>query len=465
MKKLFKTLLVTVLTVVMVMSVAACTGNKVQGVDTEKHVITVGNTAATSGVFQSVGEPFNYALKARMWYYTEKEDGYKDENGNKYTIELKHYDDGFDGAVGTTYTEKLVEDDKVFALVGHFGSNTVAATVDYIESKGIPMVYGVCGVPQLFETKRNVMTVQPIYNTEGMSMLATAAAKTDGNIGLGATKIGVIATTDEAGAAIKAGIQREQKVLKLTTNKDIFYYDVDASATDFSSAVNGCKSNGCDVVIVAANQAPFVNISNQFVTSNYDNVKIITSYVSANYATMGGLLGSGVITATREVYAGAWVVTGSAPSETKGWKDFVEYVKVLTAYDKAQGKTLLKDTDATYGAYIKLYFAGMEWAKDGVSPYFLNSYAIAGYVAGDVFVQGLSRCSGKKLTWKSYIDAMESADVNVPMGKSISYANGKRIGIDALAVNKYTVANLAVGEVYREITFLTDIEAKNGFAK
>ena len=222
MKKLFKTLLVTVLTVVMVMSVAACTGNKVQGVDTEKHVITVGNTAATSGVFQSVGEPFNYALKARMWYYTEKEDGYKDENGNKYTIELKHYDDGFDGAVGTTYTEKLVEDDKVFALVGHFGSNTVAATVDYIESKGIPMVYGVCGVPQLFETKRNVMTVQPIYNTEGMSMLATAAAKTDGNIGLGATKIGVIATTDEAGAAIKAGIQREQKVLKLTTNKDIF---------------------------------------------------------------------------------------------------------------------------------------------------------------------------------------------------------------------------------------------------
>ena len=51
--------------------------------------------------------------------------------------------------------------------------------------------------------------------------------------------------------------------------------------------------------------APFVNIANTFVTTSYENVKILTSYVSANAATMGGLVLTGAINATREVYAGA----------------------------------------------------------------------------------------------------------------------------------------------------------------
>jgi hypothetical protein len=67
--------------------------------------------------------------------------------------------------------------------------------------------------------------------------------------------------------------------------------------------------------------------------------------------------------------------------------------------------------------------------------------------------------SGKTLTWDAFIAAMESAPVNVPMGTSVDYANGKRVGIDALAVNKYTLANYGVGEVYRGITDLATLEA------
>ena len=146
-------------------------GKAAQGIDTENHVIHVGNTAATSGAFAAVGVPFNYAQEAYFWYFTTQTEGYKDADGNKYTIEMHHYDDGFDGVKGKTYTQKLVEEDKVFALVGHFGSNTVGATVDYIEEQGIPMVYGVCGVSDLYNTEKNIMTVQPIYDTEGQSMV------------------------------------------------------------------------------------------------------------------------------------------------------------------------------------------------------------------------------------------------------------------------------------------------------
>ncbi len=462
MKKTLSIILALALIASMALTMVACKKDEgpaeaAQGVDTEKHVITVGNTAATSGAFASVGVPFNYAQEAYFWYFTNHTDGYKDADGNKYTINMMHYDDGFDGVKGKTYTEKLVAEDKVFALVGHFGSNTVGATVDYLQEEGIPMVYGVCGVSDLYNTDRNIMTVQPIYDTEGQSMVATAFASKDAG-GLGATKLGVISTTDEAGKGMLNGIKIE--VEKLGKGSVTTYQEAAADATDYSAQVTALKNAGCDVVIIAANQAPFVNIANTFVTTSYENVSIITSYVSANYATMGGLVASGAISATRNVYAGAWLVTGSTPDTTfKGWNDFVEFCKVMTLYAKEKGETLLTKDDATYGAYIQLYFGDAEWAQDGVSTYFLNSYAMAGYVSANVFCQGLSRMSGKVLTWEAFIDAMEEAPINVPMGTSVNYADGKRVGIDALAVNLYSLANFGVGEVYRPITDLATLEA------
>ncbi|MDD3831334.1 MAG: ABC transporter substrate-binding protein [Clostridia bacterium] len=462
MKKRLIALLLAVTLIATMFVMTACGNNPetvAQGVDETNHVIKVGNTAATTGIFAGVGIPFNYAMEAYFWYFSEHTDGYSDAAGNKYTIDFVHYDDEFDATKGTTFTEKLVEDDKVFALVGHFGSNTVAATVDYIEEQNIPMVYGVCGVNQLYGTEGNVMTIQPIYKTEGRSMLATAFATTEGGLGLGATKVGVIATTDEAGASIKAGIVIEQEELGKVTDTDIFYQDVDASASDYTAAVTAIKNAGCEVVIIASNQGPFVNIANAFTTVAYDNVDILTSYVSANYATMSGLLVSGALTATREIYAGAWLVTGTAPSATKGWADFEKYVEVMTLYAKHNNETLLTSSDATYGAYVTLWFGDKDWAADGISAYFLNSYAMAGYVAANAFCQGLARMSGELLTWTAFIDAMEEAPIDVPMGTSVNFADGQRIGIDSLAVNKYTVANYAVGEVYRTITGLATIEA------
>ena len=427
-----------------------------QGVDTDKHVIHIGNTAATSGAFASVGVPFNYAQSAYLWYFETQLGGYTDADGNKYSFEFHHYDDEFTASLGKNYTEKLVEEDEVFALVGHFGSNTVSATVEYLEEVGIPMVYGVCGVSGLYNTEANIMTVQPIYDTEGQSMVATAFAPADAG-GLGATKLGVISTSDEAGKGMLNGIEIEVK--KLGKESSVVYQVAGANDTDFSAQVTALKTAGCDVVIIAANQAPFVAIANTFVAVAYDNVKIVTSYVSANAATMGGLVLSGAINETREVYAGAWLVTGSVPApEFKGWNDFVEYVKVMTLYDKAHGVELISATDATYGSYIAYWFGTEEWAADGVSAYFLNSYAMAGYVSANVFCQGLERMNGKVLTWEGYIAAMESAPVNVPMGLSVSYENGQRVGIDALAVNKYTLANFGVGEVYRQITDLKTLE-------
>lgn len=453
MKRTLKLVIALALVACMALAVVGCPqpATASQGIDSENHVIHVGNTAATSGAFATVGVPFNYAQEAYFWYYTTQTEGYKDADGNKYTIEFHHYDDGFDGTAGMTYTKKLVEEDKVFALVGHFGSNTVGATVDYLQENGIPMVYGVCGVSDLYNTERNIMTVQPIYDTEGQSMLATAFASVEVG-GLAGSKVGVIATTDEAGKGMLNGIKIEAQKL----GKTFELQEVAADATDYSAAVTALKNAGCDVVIIAANQAPFVNIANTFVTAQYENVNIITSYVSANYGTMGGLVLSGAINDTRNIYAGAWLVTGSAPDTSfKGWNDFAEFARIMTLYAKHNGETLIKLEDDAVAAAL---LGGYDWAADGVSANYLNSYAMAGYVSANVFCQGLDRMSGKTLTWEAFIDAMEEAPMNVPMGTSVSYENGQRLGIDALALNKYTKANFGVGEVYRGITGLATLE-------
>ena len=439
-------------------------GIEIQGVTEDK--IYIGNAAATSGAYATVGTPFNVGLNAALKVYND--------NGgfNGKTVELVHYDDGFNAEQGLTYTKKLVEEDEIFALVGHFGTPTVAATLDYITSDaGIPMVYAATGISGLYNEdaegfEQAVMPVQPIYNTEGRILLARAVASVDSGLGLGGTKIGVISTTDEAGIGILDGIKRQEQEVEGVSIK---YVTTAADpGTNHSSAVNALKAEGCDVIIVAANQTPFGEIMNYMKDAGLDNVKIITSYVSANDAFLATL----PITETREVYTTAWLDITSA-----------DYMYAPTA-DNATGTYLwacYKLLAASYGDdFATMYDAGVSgfseeyWAAaEAICAYDLavngaesttaftnsyNSYALAGYIAGTMFIEGLDRVeeAGKDLTWVNYIEAMESAPVDVPMGGAIDLANGARLGIAELALNKFDTTKMGL-VTYSGITSLEDV--------
>ena len=372
----------------------------VQGVtDTE---ILIGNTATTAGAYAGVGVPFNAGLNAAL-------KAYNDAGGfNGKSVRLINYNDDFDAANGMTYTQKLVEDDKVFALVGHFGTPTVGATLDYIKEKGVPMVYAATGISPLYQEGATgndavVFSVQPIYNTEGRVLLARALASTENGIGLGGTKIGVIATTADDGEGLKAGVMRQAQ----ETDVEIVYQDVDPASTDYSAAVNVLKNAGCDVVILCSNQIPMANMMTAMRDANY-NAKVITSYANASAATLGDLVANGAVTADRPIYATAWLDT----STEAGLADYMEFAEVQMAWEAAEGIP----ADQSYA---------------------LNSYAMAGYVAAKTFIHGLDqvKAMGLELTWENYVKAMENAPMHVPMGGEISFANGDRLGIAALALN------------------------------
>lgn len=411
----------------------------VQGVTATS--IKVGNTAATSGALAFVGVPFNEGMKAVFKQVNEA--GGIDGR----TIEFVTYDDQFNAAMGVTFTETLVEDDKVFAIVGHFGTPTVGATLSYIQEMGVPMVYAATGINALYfaETIGNpIMAVQPIFLTDGRLMTARALQEDVYGAGHDAAlaadgKVGVLYTNDDVGKSIKAGVEIEAAELEKTAN---FMY-LTVTADTVSAAVTYLKANGVSVVILAMNQVPFAYSMSALYNAEL-NVPVFTSYVNAAVTS----LNDAQYNVDRPVYANAWVDIFS----TKGQADVTEYVAAIN-------NTTLEQATKT--------------------AYYGNSYAIAGYIAAKVFVEGLQRVAdaGLDLTWSTYIAAMENAPISIPMGGTVDFTGGKRWGIAAMSLLLYTVTamtgdNPATADVVedgynvetfvkvREIETILEIEAK-----
>ena len=407
----------------------------VQGVTATS--IKVGNTASTTGFLAFVGVPFNDAIRAVF-----KE--VNDAGGiNGRMIEFVTYDDQSDAAKGVTFTETLVETDKIFALVGHFGTGTVNATLPYIQTKGVPMVYAATGVNALYFAQsvgNPVLAVQPIYLTDGRIMAARAlkenlyGANQDQPLAANA-KVGVLYTNDDVGNSIKAGIEIEATALGKAAN---FTYTAVTSET-VSSSVTLLKGSGVDVVILAMNQGPFAYTLTAMFNASL-NVPIFTSYVNADVTAVNHIEYS----PNRPIYTNAWVDVFS----TKGQADVQAFVATI-----AQAAL----PEATKTAY------------------YTNSFAIAGYIAATVFVEGLKRVGANDLTWASYIAAMENGPISIPMGGVVDFSNGHRWGIAAMSLLKYTFVlgdNPATPDVVetthpiesfikvREIETIAEIEAK-----
>jgi branched-chain amino acid transport system substrate-binding protein len=359
--------------------------------------IKIGNAATKTGALAAVGLTFNAGLQAAL-------DDFNEDPVGGRSVELVSYDDEFTSHRGQQLTERLVEDDKVFALVGHFGTPTVGATIPYIRDKGIPMVYAATGINQLYfqESVGNpILAVQPIYRTEGRIMVARAFSDTDlfGQV----EKLGVLYTADDAGFSMLLGIENQAAAMGKTSS--LVTQQVLAGG-DYSAAILALKNAGVNVLIVAAIQNVFLGVLNAMGAGEL-SVPVLTSYVNAS----AGFVNPAMVTNTRPVYANAWVDIFSA----EGLDDFNDFLAVMNSSTLDAGTLALALNPA------------------------LVSFTIAGYIAARVFLEGIIRVaqSNKVLSWANYIAALEEAPVTFPMGGPIDFTGGKRWGVDALALLKF----------------------------
>ena len=385
------------------------TVNHAQGItDT---TVKVGNTAAVSGAFAGVGVPFNAGMEAAFKKYN-------DDSANKRKIEFVTYDDTFDATLGTNYTKKLYEEDKIFSLVGHFGTPTVGATLEFIKDTGLPMIYAATGINALYadaDPLSPVMAVQPIYKTDGRIMTARLLSEkiyggTKDQVFPTSGKIGVLHTSSDDGVSILEGIRAEAEFQKIPATNVLVHQISADNAAAINTAVQTLKTAGVTAIVIASNQAPF-KASLASLQSNGLNVPVFTSYTNADL-TAGF---DSEVNYDFDIFTNAWLDITTA----SGLADYLEFADCITDFGKPD--------------------------------YAVNSFAMAGYVAAAVFIEGLQRVATvptNLITWKLFTFGMEVSPINIPMGGTVNFGHGQRIGIDSMSLSKYDNATHTLVKVH-----------------
>ena len=444
----------------MVLGLVAC-GEKAPAVEELKGVtedtILVGNTAGTTGALATIGGPFNIGIEAAFAAYNA-EGGF-----NGKSVKLQHYDDGGVATQSVTLTEQLIHEDEVFAIVGNFASNCVAANLPIIKEANVPMVYAAAGNNELLNeaaegADRGIFPVQPLNFTEGRMLILRAFAPL-ANGGLGGTKVGVLTNTVEASQTILKGIEAEAADLPAAQKDAITYQNV--TSTDFSAAINALKNAGCDVVVVGVIGADFTAALTAMANANY-YVPVLTSYNNAN----AGILNDAATTILAEQYTD---VLTNIPIYAQAWLDITSTEYFYTNADSA----LLKGYEALglaqpgvgmpgfkeeyWVVAEKIFNYCTEQGMDNAFAMSYDSYALAGYIAGDLFCQGLKelQAQGKELTRANYVDVLESKEYQVAMADTISFANGMRSGVQSFALTMFYDAFTINGGAYHSASSAT----------
>lgn len=282
----------------------------------------------------------------------------------------------------------MINDEKVFALVGHFGTPVVGATLNDIKEAGIPAVYFATGTGILYNeyatgNDRVAYPVQPVYPMEGRIMAAWAKGE------FKASKIGIIYTNDDAGKDLLKGIKQEAERMG---NLAVVEQQVPPGAENVSAAVTKLKDENVDVVIIAAIQGTFPQIAKELGKQGMDK-PAITTYVNVDQRMTEAVKAD--VSGKFDIYGNAWV-------------------------------DMTKPEMESYRKWIK------ETSNEDLSS---NAYALTGWIAAHFFVEGLKRVEGD-LTWESYMNALESAPIHNPFGGEIDYSNGKRLGTQQMSLSK-----------------------------
>ena len=409
--------------------------------------ILVGNTAAITGAMDSIGKPFKYGLEAAFYAYN-KAGGFRGKS-----IKLQHYDDQGDASQASTLMDKLIQEDEVFAIVGHFGTYAVDATLETLIDEQVPMIYAAAGNNELFNEsattlgEKGIIPVQPLNETEGRMLILRAFAPADKG-GLGATKVGVIYNSNEASKALYSGIQKEMSSLTEAQRNNVIPQEVNTS--DYSAAVNALKAEGCDLVILTVIGNDFKDALTAMANVDY-KCNVLTSYNNANAGVFNDKETTDMVPQyeaifeTMNIFAQAWVDITSVEYVYKdpNSKLYQAYKGLGYAYSYDENGKLVETgvpgfTEEYWTVAENIYeYVSTVKASEAFAMTF-DSYALAGYIAGDLFCQAMEELdqSGKALSRANLIYILESKDFKICLANTLSFANGMRTGVQHFALTQ-----------------------------
>ena len=266
-----------------------------------------------------------------------------------------YYDDGYRPQDAAANTKKLVEQDKVFAIIAPQGTPAVVATLDYLEENKVPMLFPFQGSP-VTRGKKLVFNGMLLYDRQAKIMVDYLAGPRK------YTKFATLYQDDEYG---KAFLNTFEKELGRHNLKMVASEPVKRGVNDVSAQIAKLQAAKPEVTFLVLTPGPGAQALKERQKIGWNDTVMVSSgpLTDERYLALAGDASEGV-----------------------------------------EGLSLWPDPVSSDLPALKRYREQMQKYFPKNEP---NRYSLSGYFAGLLFGEGAKR-AGKNLTRESLVSALES---------------------------------------------------------
>lgn len=315
--------------------------------DTE---IRIGQFAAQTGPAAELGKSMQLGIQAHFAAVNAA----GGINGRK--LSLVSRDDGYEPEKAAAAAKALIEEDKVFALIGSVGTPTTLAAIPAINAAGIPLIGPFTGAQALREPfNRNIFHVRASYFDETERIVQHLST-------IGVKKIAVFYQNDSYG---KAGLEGVTRALAKRDLKPVAAVTVERNSVDVAMALAEILKTSPEAVIQISAYKSCAALIKQSRAKSYGGQFFNVSFVGSK--ALAEELGDAV---SAGVSISQVVPFPYTPSSA-----------VVREYQERMTQAGNKDFDFS---------------------------SIEGFLAAKVLTEGLRRAGGKSLTRESLVTALES---------------------------------------------------------
>jgi ABC-type branched-subunit amino acid transport system substrate-binding protein len=299
-------------------------------------------------------------------------------------IKIISYDDQYDPPQTVINTQKLINEDRVFALFNYVGTPTAVKAVPIVEEAQIPLVGLFTGADILrHPLKKYIFNLRPSYYQETEAFINAAVGE------LGMTKVAIFYQHDDYGFD---GLKGAEIALSNYDLRPVVEASYERGTLDVENALKIIKEANPEAVVMVGTYAPVAKFVKLAKNEKFNPLFHSVSFVGSEaFATELGTEGNGVV--ITEVVP--------PPVKTSG--------VCVTGYLDLLGK---------YYRGSKPTFGGLE-----------------GFINTEVLVEGLKK-AGPNIDRQKFISALESLD-NFSLGSGcvISLGPNNHQGLNTI----YTV--------------------------
>jgi branched-chain amino acid transport system substrate-binding protein len=213
---------------------AATAQNANQGVS--KDEIVLGSIQDLSGPIAGFGKQVRLGMMLRVEEINEQ----GGVNGRKLKLIVE--DSAYDPKKAVLAAQKLVNQDKIFAMVGHIGTAQNMAAMPVQFEKNVINFYPVTAAREMYEPFHRLKYAFAATYYDQMRTAVPKLVKEKG-----AKKVCTLYQDDEFGLEVMRGAEAGLKTVNMELAEKTTYK---RGATDFSSQVAKLKSSGCDMVVL-----------------------------------------------------------------------------------------------------------------------------------------------------------------------------------------------------------------------